>query len=196
MGMRFHLRPLAGDDVARLRSDPTWRNWVLGHSFASESDRDEMIALVSGSAHDYAKRAAESYRAWPAGPPPPELLRELALDKAWHAIHFTLAGDPWSHTTDPATRAVLGGGPMQDIETAYGPLRVHAAADVTAIAAALPPSIEARVDPAALRAADIYPQNDAWTDDDRSWIAGAYADLRDAYVAAAARGHAVVLWIA
>jgi uncharacterized protein DUF1877 len=196
MGMRFHLRPLAGDDVARLRTDASWRNWVLGLSFASEVARDEMIALVSGSTHAYAKKAAESYRAWPVGAAPPELLPDLALDKAWHAIHFVLAGDPWKTTADPATRAILGGAPMHDIETAYGPLRIHAPADVAAIAAELPASLEPRIDPAALRAADIYPQNDAWTDDDRAWIASAFDQLRRTYLAASARGHAAALWIA
>lgn len=120
------------------------------------------------------------------------------VDKAWHAIHFTLAGDAWSTEGDLGA-VVLGGEPFGE-DMGYGPPRWLDPATVAAMAARLdsidPAAFAARVDCAAMTAHDIYPS--VWDraderDDNLAWLTQSYATLRDAYAAAASAGQGFVV---
>ena len=54
-----------------------------------------------------------------------ELNEGINIDKAWHAIHFTLTGEVWEVSEDePISQAVLGGEPINDEDMGYGPMRL------------------------------------------------------------------------
>lgn len=120
------------------------------------------------------------------------------VDKAWHAVHFTLTGDPWS-TDGPLGQAVLGGEPFGE-EIAYGPARWLRAEAVAAIAEQLAPltpdRFEQRLDFAALHRADIYPEiwdRDPEADELVGYVRGGYEQLRDGYARAAGAGQGFVI---
>lgn len=49
----------------------------------------------------------------------------LDIDKAWHAIHFTLTGEVWGFDEDNfLSQLVLGGEPVNDDDIGYGPARL------------------------------------------------------------------------
>lgn len=50
--------------------------------------------------------------------------RLMCVDKAWHAIHYTLTGEVWGMTKEPASWLVLGGEPVNDEDMGYGPARL------------------------------------------------------------------------
>jgi hypothetical protein len=121
----------------------------------------------------------------------------LDLEKAWHGVHYLLAG---SAEPGPTLRsqAVLGGVELgEDPEgfSGYGPARYFRAAQVRAISEELSrPEVEtdaaARFDPAQMTQLEIYP---GWSgDQDKDWLLDAFRRLRDFYASAAADGRAVV----
>ncbi|SCL12886.1 YfbM family protein [Micromonospora inyonensis] len=121
---------------------------------------------------------------------------DLDLDKAWHAIHYLLAGAAWETTTG-AGEAILGGDPIGS-DVGYGSARLLGPAQVRAVAAGLEPvtvgTLRSRYDSAALGAADIYP--DIWDDDEEefdTYLAPYVDELRSFYLAAAGAGEAVLL---
>jgi hypothetical protein len=126
-----------------------------------------------------------------------EVLPELYLDKAWHGIHFLLAGSAWD-TTGGAGEAVLGGEEIGD-DAGYGPARLLTPDRVSAIAAGLSTvqvqTLRARYDAAALSAADIYPG--VWDEPDvfETYLGPYFEELRTFYMAAAQQGDAVLLAI-
>lgn len=62
----------------------------------------------------------------------------VCIDKAWHAIHFTLTGEAWEVSEDePISQAVLGGEPVNDEDMGYGPMRLIPKELVSQIADAL-----------------------------------------------------------
>jgi len=85
--------------------------------------------------------------------------RHLDIDKAWHAIHFLLAGKPWSGEL-PLGFIVSGGQPIGDVDVGYGPARSFTSAQVQEISAALSTisraDLMARWDADAFDEADIY----------------------------------------
>jgi hypothetical protein len=62
--------------------------------------------------------------------------RHLDIDKAWHAVHFLLNGDPWEGPR-PLLDVVLGGTPVGEVEVGYGPARFLAPEEVEVVARAL-----------------------------------------------------------
>lgn len=47
------------------------------------------------------------------------------IDKAWHAIHYTLTGKIWEFSKDDIlSQLVMGGVPVNDEDTGYGPMRL------------------------------------------------------------------------
>lgn len=119
-------------------------------------------------------------------------------DKAWHAVHFVLTGDPWS-TDGPLGQTVLGGEPFGE-EVGYGPARWLPAEAVSAIAeqlAALTPGqFEQRLDFAALHREDIYPSiwdRDPEADELVEYVRAGYEQIRDGYARAAAAGQGFVI---
>ncbi|MDG6105235.1 YfbM family protein [Dactylosporangium aurantiacum] len=123
---------------------------------------------------------------------------ELDLDRSWHVVHFLLTGTAWE-VTQGAGEAVLGGVEIGE-DGGYGPARLLDAATVRRIAAALDTldvdALCARFDPAAMTAADLYPDTlRLGPGDVRSFLDPYLADLRRFYATAATNGEAVLLAI-
>ncbi len=129
----------------------------------------------------------------------PQSRREmLSLDKAWHGVHYLLAG-----TVEPGpqlrSQAVLGGVELgEDPEgfSGYGPARYFRAAQVRMLSEELRrPEVEAeaaaRFDPARMSQLQIYP---GWRagDEDKEWLMDAFHRLCDFYSSAAANGRGIV----
>jgi len=124
---------------------------------------------------------------------------ELDLDKSWHGIHYLLTGTAWE-IGEGASAAILGGEEIGE-DGGYGPARILRPELVRTIAAALDTldveTLRARFNPAAMAAADIYP--DGWADvtDDvfDSYFAPYFTEPRRFYKTAAANDQAVLLAI-
>jgi len=132
-------------------------------------------------------------RGQPAGAP-----REtMSLEKAWHGVHYLLAGSAEPGPT-LLSQAVLGGvelGGDPEGFSGYGPARYFRAAQVRELSAELSrPEVEAeaaaRFDPGRMAQLEIYP---GWSgEQDKEWVMDAFRRLRDFYASAAANGRAVV----
>ena len=61
---------------------------------------------------------------------------EFDVDKAWHAIHFLLCGQPWE-SKPPLNFIVSGGTPVGDVDVGYGPARVFSSSELSEIVGAL-----------------------------------------------------------
>ncbi|MEV4702383.1 YfbM family protein [Actinoplanes sp. NPDC049316] len=122
---------------------------------------------------------------------------EVDLDKAWHGIHFLLAGNAWE-TTPGAGEAVLGGDPIAEEEGHDA--RLLTPDQVAAIAAGLrdvdAAALRSRYDAAALKEAEIYPG--IWDEDDvlDTYLLPNFDKLRSFYLTAAGQHQAVLLTIA
>ena len=121
------------------------------------------------------------------------------LDKAWHGLHWLLTGSAKERPL-PLGFLLAGGATVGDVDVGYGPARTLSAAEVRAIHAALAKqddaALRARFDPAALAAADVYP--DIWLDDGDeafAYLREHLAALRACLDRAAARGHGLVVWL-
>jgi hypothetical protein len=116
------------------------------------------------------------------------------LGTAWHVIHFLLNGSAWGGSA-PLFDAVLGGTPLGD-PTSYEPIRFVSAAEVEAVAEALPDGGELvpKFTHKALRQAEIYPDS-AWEQADAltAFVLPAYAHLVQLFTDAAADGDAVLI---
>lgn len=131
---------------------------------------------------------------------PPPVDRHLNIGSDWQAIHFLLTGDPWGGGP-PLANAVLGGTPISEEDLiGYGPARGLDPAQVAAVAQALD-EVDAedlirRYDPAALHAAEVYPGG--WDDEPGriAALAEQYDGLRELFRQAAARGEALILYLA
>jgi hypothetical protein len=122
----------------------------------------------------------------------------LDVDKAWHAIHFALAGRAWPD--EGASSLVIFGGEPFGEDLGYGPARLISAADVQAAAAVLadkdPQAVARQLDLSRLDEEDVYPGS--WSDDDaasRDYIAYHFDRLRSFYGEAASKNEAVVVWM-
>ena len=63
---------------------------------------------------------------------------QCCIDKAWHAIHYTLTGEVWEVSQDDIlSQLVLGGVPVNDEDMGYGPMRLLDKDVVSQIAGAL-----------------------------------------------------------
>lgn len=122
----------------------------------------------------------------------------LSLDKAWHGVHYLLAGAP-EPGPELRSQAVLGGVELGDDPegfSGYGPARYFRAAQVRALSEELQrPETEseaaARFDPAKMSEMQIYPGWQAG-DQDKEWVMDAFRQLREFYASAAAHGRAIV----
>jgi Domain of unknown function (DUF1877) len=122
----------------------------------------------------------------------------LSLEKAWHGVHYLLAG-----TREPGpdlrSQAVLGGVELGDDPegfSGYGPARYFRAARVRQLSEELRrPEVEAeaaaRFDPAKMSQLQIYP---GWRagGEDKEWLMDAFQRLRDFYSSAATQGRAII----
>lgn len=118
----------------------------------------------------------------------------LDLDKAWHGLHWLLTGSV-DLTDDLASQALLGGDPLGE-DVGYGPVRLLAPDTVAAVARLLDgtdvAALRARMDPAEMDRAGVYPG--VWDEPDvlESFLAPALDQLRTFYARASAEGQAVI----
>ena len=120
--------------------------------------------------------------------------RLLDLDKSWHGLHWLLTGSP-DPTAAPVSAAICGGEEVGE-DLGYGPPRLLSPDAVQSVAVALGAidveSLKARLDPAAMAQAEVYPA--IWDEDDifDEYLAPSFQDLCDFYAAAAAASEAVI----
>ena len=122
----------------------------------------------------------------------------LSLEKAWHGVHYLLAGTPESGP-ELRSQAVLGGVQLGDDPegfSGYGPARYFRAAQVRELSEELRrPEVEAeaaaRFDSAKMSELRIYP---GWRagDQDKQWLMDALQRLRDFYSSAATQGRGLI----
>jgi len=125
-------------------------------------------------------------------------LSALEIDKAWHGIHYLLAGsDKFEHGT--ASLVIFGG---KDIggDLGYGPARFLSPSEVKDIAKLLkdetPDKLSARYDPKKMQKLQIYPE--IWEVEGKEafgYLMEYYRQLVAFYAKAAKGGHGVILVI-
>jgi len=118
------------------------------------------------------------------------------VDKAWHAIHFTLAGHPWNPTGSLGS-VVLGGEPFGE-DIGYDPARWLSPDAVAAAAAELdalsPEEFASRLSFEALAANDVYPQMwDQAPAELIEYVVAGYSTIRDGFIGAAAASQGFVI---
>jgi hypothetical protein len=122
----------------------------------------------------------------------------VGLDRAWHAIHYSLTGSRLGGE-EPLNFLVAEGTPVGDVDVGYGPARVLSSVEVRALADALaqisPEDLAHRVDLARFDEEDIYPGN--WQRDGigPDYVVGNYREMRNLIVRTADRGLGLVLYI-
>lgn len=138
---------------------------------------------------------AESFIEWLYDP---EGRTSFDVDKAWHAIHFTLTGDAWD-TNGPLGNVVLGGEAFGE-DVGYGPARWLAPEAVAAAARKLdelaPHQFATRLNFGAMAEQDIYPQiwdRDPAVDQLVEFVVGGYEEIRDRFAEAAAAGQGFII---
>lgn len=131
------------------------------------------------------------------GRPASQQRETLSLEKAWHGVHYLLAGSAEPGAT-LRSQAVLGGVELgEDPQgfSGYGAPRYFRAAAVRQLSEELSrPEVEAeaagRFDSARMSQLEIYP---GWSgEQDKEWVMEAFRRLRDFYASAAANGRSVV----
>ncbi len=120
------------------------------------------------------------------------------VDKAWHAVHFTLTGDAWRPDGSLGT-VVLGGEPFGE-DIGYGPARWLGPTAVDAAARELaeltPADFAARLDFPSMVEQGIYPP--IWDRDPDAEqlvdvVVVAYEKIRDRFAEASAAGQGFVI---
>ena len=181
MSMMLEMWRLSAEDLAKLRAEPDLTSAYFLGSEESEDGAEEEDGEDDGC----------------AAPPPPRgfgARTPLYLGKAWHALHFLLTGSAWEG--EGPLRFLASGGTELGDELVYGPARVWSVDEVRAIAAALADvsgdELVARIDPAAMTAAEIYPAIWDRDQDFAEFIGPAYQELCAFVREAAARGEGMV----
>lgn len=120
------------------------------------------------------------------------------VDKAWHAVHFTLVGDAWG-TAGPFGEIVLGGEPF-GADVGYGPARWLAADAVVSAALELaelsPEMFARRLDFTSMLEHEIYPQiwdRDPVEDHLAEFVVAGYQEIRDRFAEASSTGQGFVI---
>ena len=121
------------------------------------------------------------------------------VDKAWHGLHYLLSGDA-GPGAPPLGVAILGGEEIGE-EMDFGPARYLAPELVQQIAAALAAlddqELERRYNPQDMETKQIYPE--IWVRDGTDaldYLMSHAETLRTHFADAAARGDAIITWIA
>lgn len=119
------------------------------------------------------------------------------LDKAWHAIHFLLAGDEWDATLPAGF--LLSGTPV-GADLGYGEARILTPVevdDVSKFLSRLPDDfVEKNFDHAALEKAQIYPTIwDRKDPEDIKYVSSHFKELKSIVQIAAANGEGLALAI-
>lgn len=168
--MVLELRRVSREDGAGLIADPSDVVWFLT---GVESRRGPgFLARLLG-----AKVEPQDPREWIE----PAETEVTDLDKAWHCIHFLLAGDAGGGVA-PAGYLLEGGHQLGDVDVGYGPARALTPSQAADFADLIAPVTKAelaeRYDPAELRAADVYP--DIWDrgDDEFEYVWNRFEQLQ------------------
>jgi hypothetical protein len=149
---------------------------------------------VLGLLQETQNESSEALKA--AGFPVEGIGPPLDLQKAWHGLHFLLAGTKDAPTAPPGD-AILGGRELGE-DLGIGPMRVTAPAQVAATARALaaldPASLRASYDPHRMEDLEIYPGH--WDDPENcEWLMAAFAEVRGYFAAAADKQAGMAFWI-
>ena len=122
----------------------------------------------------------------------------VALNKAWHAIHFVLNGSRLGGT-EPLNFLVDEGTPVGQVDVGYGPARVLTGLQVRKLAEALrgikPDEVAARVDLKRFDDEVIYPGNWQRNGYDADYVVSHYRDMRALIVRGAEQGQGLILYI-
>lgn len=125
---------------------------------------------------------------------PDDDVTSVDIDKAWHGVHRLLTGSG-GPTTAAESDVIVGGEPFGE-DLGFGPARLVSIEGVDRVAQVLAnpdtESLQVRMDPAAMKRAEIYP---AMWDEDHvldEYLLPALQELRSFYDAAAKAGEAVI----
>jgi hypothetical protein len=211
-GQPFGATPLSGEARERFEReaplmlartlealDPAMREALREHLRRLGVDPTTLSSGAGGGSILELMESRASIGAGEGPPAPPEASNghgALALEKAWHGVHFLLCGEG---EPQPGLRGVvMGGREIGDDEFGYGPARYFRPAETAAIAAelrAVDPETElrSRYEPERMTALGIYPGG--WSAEDGDWLLESFGELRDFFGAAAGRGSAVLTCI-
>lgn len=123
----------------------------------------------------------------------------IDIDKAWHGVHFVLAGHPYEPGEGLEGTIIFGGTPI-GLDYGMGQARVHTPPEVKAIDQALqaisPDTFTSQFDHSALVANDIYPSG--WEDEDEEegleYLLDGFIEIKTLFSKAAEKGHAILHW--
>jgi hypothetical protein len=122
----------------------------------------------------------------------------VALNKAWHAIHFVLNGSRLGGD-GPLNFLLDEGTPVGEVDVGYGPARVLSSDQVRQIATALqlidPEEVAKRVDLQRFDDEAIYPGNWQRNGYGVDYVVSNYRDMRDFISRAADQGQGLILYI-
>ena len=126
---------------------------------------------------------------------------QVALDRAWHAIHFVLTGSRLGGDA-PLNFLVDEGTPVGGVDVGYGPARVLTSQQVRRIADALakiePTEVARRVDVKRFDQEAIYPGNWQRNGDGVAgvdYVVSNYRQMRELIVRTADEGRGLILYI-
>lgn len=202
MGMIFELIPLPDDAGEALLRDPKLIHPFLLPTTGTAAAGGFLSRLFSGTlfgASDLPPELAKARAGIDA--------RRMDLDKAWHGLHYLLAGDDGSgdqeHPADrPELWLLFGGRPVGEEDVGYGPARFLSSADVARWAeflASVPEdSLRARFDPPRMESLGIYPS--IWDEENPEenclgYVLTYLRELRSFTAAAAKRGEGALLFL-
>jgi hypothetical protein len=174
MSMIGNLRRLSDTDLTRLLTSPTR---ISSYLYEAEDDEDR------DGEEEFGPHA------------------DIDIDKAWHGLHFLLAGDA-DGGSFPLSFLLTGGTPVGEEDVGYGPARGFRSFEVKQIAAALQTidrtMLGERFDWQKMARARIYP--DVWSRRDeevqnRDYLLDAFEVVRDFLTGAAENGEALIVYL-
>ncbi len=122
--------------------------------------------------------------------------RELDADKAWHAIHFLLAGQPWEG--ELPLGFIMAGRQIGDVDVGYGPASALTSVEVRSVAAALAPitreDLMSRWNRDAMREAEIYAVDPDKPDDEDEYVGVHYQALKEFVAGLATEGLGLIVY--
>jgi len=189
MSMVLELRRVSPDVAGTLVADPDEAMWFLTGVDASPPDPGFVARLFGAK-----PPPASPSRTWVE----PDASTVAYLDKAWHAIHFLLAGDAGAGDL-PAGYLVHGGQELGEVDLGYGPVRVLTPMQTREFADHVErigeSELEERYDPEALQAADVYPGSWGRDGDEFQYLWGHFERLQSFLREAREEGQALLVYL-
>lgn len=143
----------------------------------------------------YVERRADIDDVMAGGPVETDVGEVCDLHKAWHILHFVLAGDAWGGEVPEGF--LMAGETVDAVDCGYGPGHAHDAATTREIAAFLRETpweaLVARWDQDAMEGADVYCTSSE--EEDQEFAEGYYNDLRAFVAQAAEAGEGLLLYM-